>query len=244
MSQKDLKTLTEKRDGIQTKRYNLIQEMHDLTEKTSFPAEAQKRWNDLDGEQKTLETEINTLTRTIELQEEMRSFQKPPANQPGVLPGVVEADIRTDAKQQEAVSKRAFETYVRSGIVACEREFGTPELRTYTGLNTGSGSQGDFTVPIGFQKELEIKMKAYGGMLNDARVILTSIGNEINWPTVDDTTNKGRWLTENSAVSQTNPTFGQVNLTSNLASSDQVLISVQLLNDSAFDLYKELTDMF
>jgi HK97 family phage major capsid protein len=244
MSQKDLKTLTEKRDGIQTKRFNLIQEMHDLTEKTSFPAEAQNRWNEIDVEQKALETEINTLNRTLELQEEMRSFQKPPANQPGVVPGAVEGDIRTNKQQQEDVAKRAFETYVRRGIGACEAQFGGPETRTYTGLNTGSGSQGDFTVPVGFQKELETKMKAYGGMLTDARVILTASGNEINWPTVDDTANKGRWLTENSPVSQTNPTFGQVNLSSNLASSDQVLISVQLLNDSAFDLQSELTDMF
>jgi HK97 family phage major capsid protein len=88
-------------------------------------------------------------------------------------------------------------------------------------------------------------MKAFGGILAAVpNVITTASGNPIQLATMDDTTNKGRWLSEASGVTQTNPTFGQVTLNSWLASSDQVLVSVQLLQDSAFDFSGELSDAF
>ena len=36
---------------LRRQRAALVQEMHDLTEKSSFPREAQERWNDLDEQQ-------------------------------------------------------------------------------------------------------------------------------------------------------------------------------------------------
>ena len=61
---------------------------------------------------------------------------------------------------------------------------------------------------------------------------------------MDDTSNSGEFVGENNGVSQLNPTFGQVQFASYLASSKQVLISVQLLQDSAFDLESELSQAF
>src|SRR4029077_447212 len=119
------------------------------------------------------------------------------------------------------------------------------EARTYSGLQTPTtGDGGGFTVPIGFQRELEIKMKAYGRMRENCRVINTSTGNTLDWPTMDDTGNTGEFVGEANPVTQLNPTFGQIQFAAYLASSKQVLISVQLLQDSAFDLEAELSEAF
>jgi HK97 family phage major capsid protein len=55
---------------------------------------------------------------------------------------------------------------------------------------------------------------------------------------------KGEFLSINSPVQIANPTFDRVTLSSNLCSSKQILVPVQLLQDSAFDLESELSDAF
>jgi HK97 family phage major capsid protein len=54
----------------------------------------------------------------------------------------------------------------------------------------------------------------------------------------------GEFLAEANPVTQLNPTFGQVEFQSFLCSSKQVLISVQLLQDSAFNLEDTLSEAF
>jgi HK97 family phage major capsid protein len=212
-----------------------IQEMHDLTVKTAFAEEQQTRWNTLDKEQEALRVQIESIEKSDALSAEMRKHNPPPAGQVG------ENRADNSAKEEE-LRKKAFDTYIRRGQAAVEQN---PELRTYAGLDTGlTGDAAGYTVPIGFQRELEVKLKAFGGMLGVCRIVPTAIGNTINWPTMDDTTNSGEWLAEAAPVSQLNPTFGQKQLGSNLLSSKQVLISVQLLNDSAFDVESELKDAF
>jgi HK97 family phage major capsid protein len=61
---------------------------------------------------------------------------------------------------------------------------------------------------------------------------------------MDDTANAGSWLAEAAPVNQTNPTFSNITLGANLLSSDAVLISVQLLQDSAFSMESELAQAF
>jgi HK97 family phage major capsid protein len=244
---------------LRQQRAALVQEMHDLTEKSSFPAEAQKRWNELDVQQKALDVQIRAIESTETLSAEMREVKVPPQPQPGSE----NAGNRQQATTPEEMSKRvrekleskeyreAFVEWARRGEMRCSRtsmdilDGINNEARTYTGLQTPtSGDGGGYTVPIGFQRELEIKMKAYGRMRELCRILTTSTGNTLDWPTMDDTGNSGEFVSENNPVSQLNPTFGQIQFGANLASSKQVLISVQLLQDSAFDLEGELSDAF
>jgi HK97 family phage major capsid protein len=244
---------------LRQQRAALVAEMHDLTEKTSFPAESQKRWNELDAQQKTLDAQIRAIESTETLNAELREVKAPPAAQPGTenLGNRQQADTpeaRAKAVREKLESpeyRSAFVEWARRGNQRTSRtsmdilDGITAEARTYTGLQTPtSGDGGGYVVPIGFQRELEQKMKAYGRMRDNCRILTTSTGNTLDWPTMDDTGNSGAFLAENAAVSQQNPTFGQVQFGSNLASSLQVLISVQLLQDSAFDLEGLLSDSF
>ena len=226
-------------------RNTLVQEMHDLTEKSSFPAEAKARWEELDKQQKELETRITAIETSEKLVADMAQTDHVERAKPNADPAAPAwREDRAATLTEKRGSKEynsAFEQHLRTG----RANTSTEELRTYSGLSEyTSGVDGEYLVPIGFQKELEIKLKAYGGMRNACRTITTSTGNTLNWPTADDTTNTGEWLAEAGTIAQTNPAFGQVQFTSNVCDSKQVLVSVQLLQDSAFDVQSMLVDMF
>jgi HK97 family phage major capsid protein len=194
--------------------------------------EIRTKFDAMMADAEVMKADIDRVERADAMSNEIRAVRPPEQS----------IDNRDAAAQTAELEKRAFSTYVRQGISAVKND---AELRTYTGLNIGTGNQGEFTVPTDFAKQLEIKMKAFGGILAAVpNVITTAAGNPIQLATMDDTTNKGRWLSEATAVTQTNPSFGQVTLNSWLASSDQVLVSVQLLQDSAFDFNGELSDAF
>jgi HK97 family phage major capsid protein len=235
---KELSVLENKIQEKRQLRAAKAQEMFDLSEKTSFPAEAEARHKALYAEQDAIAQEIRMLEETLALQKELRSFTPPPTAQPSQT---FSSETRTAAKTSE-MEMRAFDTYLRYGATAVTSN---EELRTYFALDTTTSNQaGGFIVPTTLVNTLEVKLKAYGGMLQDADVVLTSSGNPMNWPTMDDTANKGSWIGENSAVNQTNPTFAQVAMSSYLASSDQVLVSVQELQDAQFPLDSILIDAF
>lgn len=225
---------------LRQQRAKLIAEMHDLTEKTSFAGEAEARWKELDGQQAAIKSQIDAREKSESLTAEMDKTSHIERSVPGAM-GENRAQRFGNLNEKRASKEYSadFEQTLRTGKPTQMLE----EVRTYSGLDAQSG-QAEYLVPIGFQKELEIKLKAYGGMRNVCRQITTSTGNTLNWPTMDDTSNTGEWLAEAGTVAQLNPSFGQVVFTSNVADSKQVLVSLQLLQDSAFDVQSELSAAF
>jgi HK97 family phage major capsid protein len=114
------------------------------------------------------------------------------------------------------------------------------ELRA---LSASTGSAGAYTVPQGFQYTLDIALKAYGGMLENASFVDTDQGNDLPWPTFNDTANSGENLAENAAATETqDPSFGVITLRAYMKDSGIILVPVQLLQDSAFDPETFLSD--
>jgi len=104
------------------------------------------------------------------------------------------------------------------------------------GLVAGTPGAGGYTVPQGFFAELQQNMLAYGGVRPFARILTTGSGNTLPIPTVDDTSNEAAIVSEGgSLTSPQDPTFGQISLTAYMYRS-LVLVSLELLQDSAFDL--------
>jgi len=105
------------------------------------------------------------------------------------------------------------------------------------GLNVAVDAEGAFTVPTGFQAELERTLLAFGGPRQVARVIRTDTGNQIEWPTVNDSTNTGVLLAEATTIgASVDPVFAQKLLDAYKYSSKPILVSSELLTDSAFDM--------
>ena len=101
----------------------------------------------------------------------------------------------------------------------------------------GTGASGGYTVPQGFWAEVIAAMKFYGGMRKArTRVINTTMGNALPIPTSDDTSNTGRLLAENGAITNTAVAFGQVTLNAYKWSSDSLLVPLELLQDSGVDI--------
>lgn len=116
-----------------------------------------------------------------------------------------------------------------------------PELKAAQAV--GTGAAGGFLVPQGFAGEIERALKSFGGVRAAARLFPTSQGNDIPWPTYDDTANVGELLAENTAAAAQDVTFGQITLKAYKYSSKVVLVALELLQDSAFDINALLADI-
>ena len=90
-------------------------------------------------------------------------------------------------------------------------------------------------IPQGFSNELEIARKAFGGMKEASRYYNTATGNEIDWPTVDDTSNTSAVLAENTTAdaATTDVTFGQKKLNAYKTNPGVLKTSRELFTDSA-----------
>lgn len=111
------------------------------------------------------------------------------------------------------------------------------------GVAAGStGYDAGYMIPQGFWQNLQIALKAYGGLLPYIQMLQTDSGQPMPWPTVDPTSIVGRYITEQNQLgfggdsNGTDYQFGQGMLNAWTIVSGVILASVQLINDSAFDV--------
>lgn len=113
---------------------------------------------------------------------------------------------------------------------------GRPMMETRA-LSLVSDAAGAAVVPMGFLAELERSMLSFDGVRQVARVIRTDTGNQIEMPTVDDTGNTGALLAEAATIgASVDPVFAIKLLDAFKFSSKPILVSAELLEDSAFNL--------
>jgi len=185
-----------------------------------------EKFEKLMAEADKLKGDINRIERAEELDAELRASTRPPLDNVG-------SENRTDNANAEY--KKAFDGYLRTGNAG-------RELRTYAPMT--DGVEGAFIAPVGFQNALVDALKAFGGMRKIASSISTATGNDLKWPTANDTATVGERLSENTAVGQANPTFSSVTLKAYTYSTKMVNVSNQLLQDSAIDIEGYLTKAF
>jgi HK97 family phage major capsid protein len=106
----------------------------------------------------------------------------------------------------------------------------------YRAQSVGTATAGGFTVPDETMRALEIALLTYGGMRTAATVIRTSTGAALPIPTANDTAQAGVILDENTQVASQDVTFAQLVLDAYKYSSKQVLVSVELLQDSSVNI--------
>lgn len=214
-------------------------------------AEEDQKFNSLHEEQKKLERQLERR-QIVEAAE--RKLEQ------GITPGAAPAlESRASAafnkEEGEKRYAKAFEAWVRHGAADLKDEYRQllSRRRIYVGSSelpeevraqgVGTGSGGGYLVPEGFSGEFDRALKAFGGIRQVARMFPTPSGNDIPWPTVDDTANTGELLGENVAAAELDVPFGQVVLKSFKYSSKVVLVSMELLQDSFFDIGSILTEL-
>lgn len=150
-----------------------------------------------------------------------------------------DTDVDQREENHDVAYRGAFETYVRRGMTGVTREqqqllmANQAEVRAQ---GVATGAAGGFFVPTEFRNSVAETMKEYGGLLNLATVINTSGGGTLQWPTNDDTGNVGAILAENTQITEQDVTLGQRSLGAYVYTSKLVRVSLQLLEDSAFDI--------
>lgn len=98
------------------------------------------------------------------------------------------------------------------------------------------GTAGAYTIPEGFVNNLEVALLQYGGIRMVADVMRTASGQDLPWPTVNDTTVKGQRINENTQVPTKDISFGALVFHAYKYTSGIVLVPVELMEDSAFNM--------
>lgn len=137
------------------------------------------------------------------------------------------------AQSPRMLSQETWEALYRGATPLSEGEQRAMQrYRAATGTSTPSG--GGFWVPTRMMERIEKALLWFGGMrqfVGEEGILTTDDGGDINWPVYDDTGNTGRRLAENTAATQTDLTVGVRVLKAYTYSSDEVLVSIQLLQD-------------
>lgn len=126
----------------------------------------------------------------------------------------------------------------RSGI--------TPEERA---LATGSGATGGYLIPTELMPTIDRAMVDYAPMWDPevTRHMVTASGNPISQPTLDYTAKRGELHTEGGATTDdgsSDPAFGNKVLNAYIYKSGIVRVSLELLQDSQWDLESLLEELF
>ncbi|MBV8782417.1 MAG: phage major capsid protein [Phycisphaerae bacterium] len=113
----------------------------------------------------------------------------------------------------------------------------------YRALSATTSNAGAATVPTGFVYQLETALKYFGGIIEAADRIPTETGAPLPYPSINDAGNTADALAENAAVrgssggsSEADPTYGVVTFNAYDINTGFVLVPIQLLQDSAFDV--------
>jgi HK97 family phage major capsid protein len=205
-------------------RASIVREMGALL--VEGTAAAMSRRQELNEKQEKLQFDIETCERR-------EGYQ---------LPGVNTEFERSLAPTDEQRSSLDYRKNFWSAMTRSPEQV-TQEMRA--GLLSNDGSAG-YLIPIGFQRDLESRLKSFAGLRQACRNILTQTGATLNWPTVDDTTNTGEYLVEGTqtGLDTNDPAFGNVAFSSYLVSSKTVTVSVQTATDAFEQIEGILADLF
>jgi HK97 family phage major capsid protein len=224
---------------MKEKRNRLVVEASSLV-KTEMNAETRAKIDTIYADADAIKGDIERAERAESLEAEMRSSTALPSSP---LAGTENASKAAEVRSENY--KLAHAKYLRKGehgLTFEERnllETVTAEVRTQSGATAGSGG---YTIPVTLADSIEVALKFYGGMRSVAKVIKTSGGGTLNWPTNNDTSNVGAILSGSAA--EQDLTFGSVPFGAFTYTTKQIPVQKELLQDSAFDLEEFIREAF
>jgi len=201
-------------------------------------AEIEARFDTMMGEADRLKERIDREERLLETEKDLATAIERRAGREDEREARDEPDagVPTASKEYRA----AFGSFLRAGFEGMSGEQRTVLQRGFAvekrAQDLAPGSAGGYLVPVQFQRELDIGLKAYGGMMQASRILPTATGGTLQWPMVDDTSNKAVIIATNTAPSEQALAFQQATLGDYTYTSGQVLVPWQLMQDSAFDI--------
>ena len=210
-----LKALKEKRASI----YTSIDELRQATDGREMTAEEQQRWD-------TMISDYDKADKAVEAEERFMDIQRKQAEQ---------EVARRDSLLGQTVGeeyRRAFGDYLLNGASGISSE-SRATIEQRAGI---AGLSGGLIIPKTLASEIEVALKAYGGMFEAATILNTSHGGDLILPTVNDTSAKATIVSEYDQSTKRAPSFGSVVLKAYTYRTPIIPVSQELIQDSAFDL--------
>ena len=210
-----LKALKEKRASI----YTSIDELRQATDGREMTAEEQQRWE-------TMLSDYDKADKAVEAEERFMDIQRKQAEQ---------EVARRDSLLGQTVGeeyRRAFGDYLLNGASGISSE-SRATIEQRAGI---AGLSGGLIIPKTLASEIEVALKAYGGMFEAATILNTSHGGDLILPTVNDTSAKATIVSEYDQSTKRAPSFGSVVLKAYTYRTPIIPVSQELIQDSAFDL--------
>lgn len=229
---------------LREQRANIWEQMKDIVDR----AEAEKR--EMTGEEQAtydrLEKDLDDKGAALARAERHESREEAFLAE-GRRGAVPPAGFTPDGDQPDSQTAyaSAFRSWVRGGdgrLSNSDRELMQARFDSsiQNAAGVGSGAAGGYLVPPAFRDKIVEAIKSYSAMRTWAEVITTETGADLPWPTVDDTSNEGAILAENTQVTEQDVTMGTAKLGAFMYTSKLVRVSLQLLNDNAVDLESRL----
>jgi len=137
---------------------------------------------------------------------------------------------------------QVFDRWLRNGMSAMSAEdMEHIRSRPKGDQSSQDGTKGGYTAPGDFNATLLERLKAYGGVREACRQISTSTGNDITWPTTDETSQEGEIVNESQAANDSDLAFGTVAIRAHRYSSKIIAVPTELLQDTKIDLVGFIT---
>lgn len=219
--------------NLREQRANIWEQMKALSDR----ATAENR--DLSAEETVsyskMEADLDALGNRIEREEKLAA--RAPEFDRGASPASGPPPV-VDEPHGDADYQAAFAAYIRNEPMSYEQQKalqGGFDSSIKNAAGVGTGAAGGYTVPPEFRDKFIETQKWYGPMLQEAEVIYTDSGANLQWPTNDDTANVGAILAENSQVTEQDVTFGTASIDSYMYTSKLVRASLQFLQDNAIN---------
>lgn len=216
----------------QNKLFNRMQEIQNVaeTEARDWTAEERQNWD-------AANARIDVVSADIERLERSAALDRIDYRQVLQTQDAPDAPAGNGEEARAAAYDAAFRVFMRGGMdnLTIEQRRTMLEHRA-SPQGISVPADGGYLVPLGYRTEMTESMKAYGGLVNHANLITTSTGQPLQWPTNDDTSNVGAILSENTVISELGVTIGSRAIGAFTYTSKLVRVSLQLLQDSAFDL--------
>jgi len=222
-----------------------MQKMLDLakSEERGFTDEERTEWDKRSDAHEKLTGDIDRLERYEKLDNSVSNIVED------------RADVQKMSKDEAfAKSNIAFRNLImaQAGIGEFRKEdrdilANNPYPEYRTNAQSTTDAKGGYTIPEGFSNELAIAELAWGGMMQVSRILRTNSGNDIPWPSTNDTGIVAYLLAEagDSTSSASDVTFAQAaTLSAYKYTSGMVRLSTEILEDSYFNMTTLLADLF
>ncbi len=168
-----------------------------------------------------LEGELERVIEQRQARERAQQYERLLSETVPAVPGV----------QQDEV--RAFRSFLRRGLDGLDEV----ERRA---LSVGTDTAGGYLVPDTLARDLVTIINEYSAMRQIVTPIVTQSGEDILIPVVNDASNEGTIVAENTTAAEQDVSFSQKRLTAYKYSSKRVKVSVELLTDAAYPLEQTL----